>query len=371
MTQPSMKLTPKRKNFKNRNTMLHFVASTDYEDDVIYYTDGGKTWFYNDSLYRNNICVGFVDRTNEQVCRNISLGANTSLWRYTRELFDAFKHYKPIDLTSFDKGDALNILDKSFVSIKAIKNPGYCHHKDYTLAFETVLYLSCVPEPTKEMAEQYKKSLKFVKDEDERVEKAHKKREKAQKAFDKKCFEIAKKYSKGILMGKDWNAKLKNFCTKTRKVYITREEWKELSEFNSKNSFYNTLFSLASLDWGFVDGVYKQKGEYPEHPYISFSSTILNHSKGLPDYADFLYLDDGVIKTTRGVSVEDYKGLVRNLLKNFIKSSDEDRQKFIGLHVGSFVIREWNPEQRYLQVGCHRFYEQTLKEFADYCEKGK
>ena len=50
-------------------------------------------------------------------------------------------------------------------------------------------------------------------------------------------------------------------------------------------------------------------------------------------------------------------------------SSDEARYKFIGLHVGSFVIREWNPEQRYLQVGCHRFYEQTLKEFADYCER--
>lgn len=61
--------------------------------------------------------------------------------------------------------------------------------------------------------------------------------------------------------------------------------------------------------------------------------------------------------------------LVRRLLKKFMASSDEARQKFIGLHVGSFVIREWNPEQRYLQVGCHRFYEQTLKEFADYCER--
>ena len=358
-----------RKYFKNRNTMLHFVASTDYEDDVIYYTDGGKTWFYNDRLYRNNICVGFVDREAEQVCRNISLGENTSLWRYTRELFDAFKHYEPIDLTSFNGIEAASILDKSFISIKAIKNPNYYHHKSYVLAYKTVLFLSTCPDPSEEMAEQYKKSLKFVKDEDEKNEKARKKRERAQKAFDKKCFEISKKYSKGLLIGKDWNEKLKNFCRKNHKVYITVEEWKELSEFNSQYAFYNSLFSLASTEWGMVDGVWKQKSEYPEIPYISFSSSIINQSKGLPVYADFLYLDDDVIKTTRGVSVDDPKGLVRKLLKKFIKSSEEDRQKFIGLHVGSFVIREWNPEQRYLQVVCHRFYEQTLKEFADYCER--
>lgn len=358
-----------RKYFKNRNAMLHFVASTDYEDDVIYYTDGGKTWFYCNRLYRNNICVGYVDREDEQVCRNISLAENTSLWRYMRELFDAFKHYEPIDLTSFTCVDADNILDKAFVSIKAIKNPTYYHHKDYVLAYKTVLFLSYNASPPKEMAEQYKKSLKFVKDEDEKNEKERKKRERAQKAFDKKCFEISKKYSKGLLIGKNWNAKLKNFCSKSHKVYISVEEWKELKEIVFDKPFYNSLFSLASPDWGFVDGVYRQKNECPDNPYISFSAAILNHSKGLPDYADFLYLDEGVIRTSRGVSVEDYNGLVRKLLKKFMASSDEARQKFIGLHVGSFVIREWNPEQRYLQIGCHRFYEQTLKEFADYCER--
>lgn len=358
-----------RKYFKNRNAMLHFVASTDYEDDVIYYTDGGKTWFYCDSLYRNNICVGYVDRNKEQVCRNISLAENTSLWRYMRELFDAFKHYEPIDLTSFDSIEAAHILDKSFISIKAIKNPTYYQNKAYVLAYKTVLFFSY--DPSEEQIEQYKKSLKFVKDEDERNEKERKKRERAQKAFDKKCFEISKKYTKGLLMGKDWNEKLKNFCSKNHKVYISREEWKELKEIVFDKPFYCSLFSLASPDWGFVDGVYKQKSECPENPYISFSAEVLNHSKGLPDYADFLYLDEGVIRTSRGVSVEDYNGLVRKLLKKFMASSDEARKKFIGLHVGSFVIREWNPEQRYLQVGCHRFYEQTLKEFADYCEKGK
>lgn len=359
-----------RKNFKNRNAMLHFVASTDYEDDVIYYTDGGKTWFCNDRLYRNNICVGFVDREAEQVCRNISLGENTSLWRYSRELFDAFKHYEPIELTSFNGIDAGHILDKAFISIKAIKNPNYYHHKAYILAYKTVLFLA-YSLPSDEMTEQYKKSLKFVKDQAKKNEKERKEREKAQKDFDKKCFEISKKYSKGLLIGKDWNEKLKNFCSKNHKVYISVEEWKELKEIVFDKPFYNSFFSLASPDWCFVDGVYKQKSECPANPYISFSSTILNHSKGLPDYADFLYLDEDVIKTTRGVSVEDPKGLVRKLLKRFIKSSDEDRQKFIGLHVGSFVIREWNPEQRYLQIGCHRFYEKTLQEFADYCEKGK
>lgn len=363
-----------RKHFKNRNTMLHFVASTDYEDGVIYYTDGGKTWFFNDRLYRNNNCVGYVDRDAERVCRNISLGENTSMWNYARELFNAFKHYEPIDLTSFNGRDADHILDKSFLSIKAIKNPTYYQHKAYVLAYKTVLFLASCPDPSEEMSKQYKKSLKFVKDEDERTEKARKEREKKQKVFDKKCFETAKKYTKGILMGKDWNAKLMNFCRTYHKVYISLEEWKELEKFLQsfeKHALYCSLFSLASPDYGIVDGVWTKKSEYPETPYISFSSNILNHIKGLPDYADFLYLDGDIIKTTRGVYVEDSKGLVRNLLKKFIKSSDEDRQKFIGLHVGSFVIREWNREQRYLQVGCHRFYEQTLKEFADYCEKGK
>lgn len=355
-----------RKHFKNRNAMLHFVASTDYEDDVIYYTDGGKTWFYCNRLYRNNICVGYVDRKNEQVCRNISLGENTSLWMYMKELFDAFKHYEPIDLTSFDSGVALHILDKSFVSIKAIKNPTYYHHKAYILAYKSVAFTYSCQYPDKEMAAQFKKSLKFVKDEDERNEKARKKRERAKKAFDKKCFEISKKYTKCILIGKDWNTKLKNFCRKNPRVYITVEEWKELQEFLSKNPFYCSLFHLANPDYHYVDGALRQKSECPEHPYISFGSVILRHIKGLPDNSDFLYLDKDVIKTTRGVSVDDPKGLVRKLLKKFIKSSDEDRQKFIGLHVGSFVIREWNPEQRYLQIGCHRFYEQTLKEFADY-----
>lgn len=360
-----------RKNFKNRNAMLHFVASTDYEDDVIYYTDGGKTWFCNDRLYRNNNCIGYVNRETEQVFRNISLGESTSMWQYMRELFDAFKHYEPIDLTSFNGIDAIHILDKSFLSIKALKNPIYYHHKAYVLAYKTAVFLPTCTDPAEELKEQYKKSLKFVKDEDKKNEKKRKEREKAQKAFDKKCFEISKKYSKGLLIGKDWNEKLKNFCRTNHKVYISREEWKELKEIVFDKPFYNSLFSLASPDWCFVDGVYKQKSECPENPYISFSAAILNHSKGLPDYADFLYLDDDIIKTTRGVSVGDPKGLVRNLLKKFIKSSDKDRQKFIGLHVGSFVIREWNPEQRYLQIGCHRFYEKTLKEFADYCEKGK
>lgn len=356
-----------RKHFKNRNAMLHFVASTDYEYDVIYYTDGGKTWLYCDSLYRNNICVGYVDRKKEQVCRNITLAENTSLWRYMRELFDAFKHYEPIDLTSFDQAEATHILDKAFVSIKAIKNPTYYQHKAYVLAYKTVLFFSY--DPSEEQIKQYKKSLKFVKDEDEKNEKARKKRERAQKAFDKKCFEISKKYSKGLLIGKDWNEKLKNFCSKNHKVYISREEWKELKEIVFDKPFYCSLFRLASPEWSFVDGEWKQKSECPNNPYISFSAAVLTHSKGLPDYADFLYLDEGVIRTSRGVSVEDYNGLVRKLLKKFMASSDEARKKFIGLHVGSFVIREWNPEQRYLQVGCHRFYEQTLKEFADYCER--
>ena len=356
-----------RKRFKNRNAMLHFVASTDYEDDVIYYTDSGKTWFYCNRLYRNNICVGYVNRKDEQVCRNISLGENTSLWHYMRELRDAFKHYEQIDLTSFDSVEALHILDKTFISMKAIKNPSYYHHKAFILAYKTTLFFSY--DPSEEQIKQFKKSLKFVKDADEKNEKDRKKHEKAQKAFVKKCFEISKKYTKGILMGKDWNTKLKLFCRAHHKVYISVEEWKELNEFlqsHKNRSLYCPLFSLASPEYVYVDGHWKQKSEYPEQPYISFNPNIVNHIKGLPDYADLLYLDGDIIKTDRGVSVDDPKGLVRKLLQKFIKSSDEDRQKFIGLHVGSFVIREWNPEQRYLQIGCHRFYEQTLKEFADY-----
>ena len=134
---------------------------------------------------------------------------------------------------------------------------------------------------------------------------------------------------------------------------------------------YCNFFSVSSPEYDFLDGVWQKISDVPENPYIYFNPMILNNYKNLQYNADFLYIDKDVIKTTRGVSVDDSKGLIRNLLKKFIKSSDEDRQKFIGLHVGSFVIREWNPERRYLQIGCHRFYEKTLKEFADYCEKGK
>ena len=359
-----------RKNFKNRNAMLHFVASIDYEDDVIYYTDGGKTWFCNDRLYRNNNCIGYVDRETEQVFRNISLGECTSMGQYMRELFDAFKHYEQIDLTSFNDTDANHILDKSFLSIKSIKNPTYHHHKAYVLAYKTVIFLQSFPSLEEEVKEQYKKSLKFIKDEDKKNEKERKEREKAQKAFDKKCFEISKKYTKVLFVGKDWNEKLKNFCTTNRKVYITAEEWKELTRFLQtieKTLLYCNLFSVSGPEYGFVDGLWRKIREVPDNPYIYFNTNIINHYKNLQYNADFLYIDKDVIKTTRGVSVDDSKGLVRNLLKKFIKSSDDDRQKFIGLHVGSFVIREWNPEQRYLQIGCHRFYEKTLKEFGDYC----
>lgn len=75
--------------------------------------------------------------------------------------------------------------------------------------------------------------------------------------------------------------------------------------------------------------------------------------------------DNGDFVTTRGVLVQDQRGLVKKLLKKFVAcKTDKAREKFIGLHVGSFEIREWDTEGQFLQVGCHRFPLKALEQLA-------
>ena len=345
--------------------MLHYTASDAYEPDTIYSADNSQTWFLNNSLYRNNIRVGKVDRVAEELFINVSMRTATSLWRYQEDLKDAFKHYKVVEVVAFTFPEAIDIFYSSIRRVTK-KTVSYHDNKAFVQAYQTVqLYdKDCL----KDYEELYKKSL----DECNRVEieQEEKRREREEKL--KKCREeswkIAQKYIPKALKGKTWNDKLKNFFMKnSRNVPISIEEWKELHKINEAYEYgTNPWWGLNVPKWGYRDGRYQQLEEYPENPFIQLSYSVLQKIKGLPEYSDLLYLDEDCIKTSRGVTVDDSKKLIRGLLKRFINSSDKDKQKFIGLHVGSFVIREWNPEQRYLQIGCHRFYEQTLQEFADF-----
>lgn len=367
MIQELKKLLPKKKCFKKRMQMLHFVASTDYEKGVLYSADGGQTYFIDDKLYRHNVCIAKIDRENERVLVNASFRQATSLWRYQDDLKDAFKHYKFVRLTAFNIIETTAIFNKIVLAMK--NDPTPPDYEEFIEAYDSVLYTGG---ELPEFAELYHEAKKVVEAEEKRREKERKKREREQKRAQELCYKMVKPYLPILLKGKDWNSKLKCFCDNRRSVDIPVEEWQRLHEFEKAQPFWH-YWSISHCDWCFRDGKGWSRDEDtpPPNPRIEISGSVLNRYKGVPDYADFLYLDNDHIKTTRGIDIDDSSKLVRNLLKRFINSSDEARHKFIGLHVGSFVIREWNPEQRYLQIGCHRFYEQTLIEFADYCEKGK
>lgn len=375
MTQPSTKhtLEIKKKNFKGRVTMLHYVASTDYEDDVMYYTNGGKTWFKNNRFYRSDVCIGRVDRETERVFLHIGMHLSGYLWSYQNQLKDAFKHYEPVEVTAFNVEEAWDIFEKCYDRV-ITKPETYEKHKMFVIAYDTLKLYECVL--CVQYQEQYKESLKFIKTEDKRKEKEQKAYEKAVKDYEKECYEAIKKYIPRVLKGKNWNEKLKNFSRDG--IEIPLKEWKELHALSTKEVFpgrytYQDVFSVNGPNYGRrEDGTWGNLTEYPVKPLLYIRQNILNDMKGLPSYADMLYIDGEDIHTTRGVTIRDDGGLVRKLLKRFVAcKTDKERAKFTGLHVGSFVIREWNCEQQYLQIGCHRFYLKTLKEFADFIKKGK
>ena len=361
-------MSNKRVRFRNREALLHFVASTEYENGVSYYTDNGKTLFRNNKLYRAGVCIGRIDRETERVFLHIGMHLSGYLWHYQNQLKDAFKHYTAVDVTSFDMNEAYDLLVEAFDRANT-KPEYYAKHKEFIIAYETIQIME---KPLlKEYTEQYKKSVKFCKAADKEKEKEEKAYLKALKEYQKECYQAIKKYIPLFLKGKNWNEKLKNFSKDG--LVISREEWKELRDLSHKECVtgrytYQHIFSVNGPVYGRrEDGTWGELSEYPTEPKVFLNISVLNDLKGLPDYADHLYIDGEDIHTTRGVVIRDTGGLVRKLLQRFINcKTDKERNKFIGLHVGSYVIREWNPEQLYLQVGCHRFYLKTLKEFADY-----
>ena len=375
MTHTSQKHTHeiKKKHFKDRNSMLHFVASTDYEDDVMYYTNGGKTWFKNNHFYREDLCLGRVDRETERVFIHIGMHLSGYLYHYQNQLKDAFKHYKAVDVTAFNVEEAWDIFERSYDRVLS-KSPNVYKHKYFMIAYETLKLFDV--SLCKEYQKQYKKSLKIIKAEQKRIEAEQKAYEKAVEEYNKECYQAIEKYIPKVLKGKDWNEKLKNFSRDG--IRIPLKDWKELNELSNKQSIpgryiYQDIFSVNGPNYGRrEDGTWGNLSEYPSKPTLYIRQTVLNDIKGLPKYADMLYLDGEEIHTTRGVTIKDDSGLVRKLLKRFVAcKTDKERVKFVGLHVGSYIIREWNCEELYLQIGCHRFYLKTLKEFADFIKKGK
>jgi len=363
----------KKKRFSNRNAMLHYVASTDYENDVIYYTNGGKTWFKNNRFYRSDVCIGRVDRESERVFLHIGMHLSGYLWHYQSQLKDAFKHYEAVEVTSFNVNEAWDIFEKCYDRVLT-KPDTREKHKQFVIAYDTLKLYECVL--CVQYQEQYKKSLKFIKEDDRRIEKAKKAYEKAVKDYEKECYQAIEKYLPKVLKGKNWNEKLKNFSSDG--IDLSLKEWKELYALANKEVLpgrytYQDVFALNGPSYGRrLDGTWGSLKEYPEKPLLYIRTRVLNDMKGLPSDADMLYIDKEYIHTTRGVTIKDTAGLVRKLLKKFVAcKTNKEREKFVGLHVGSYIIREWNPKQHYLQIGCHRFYLKTLKEFADFIKKGK
>ena len=376
MTQKDLKHTsdsvtvPARKTFRNRMQMLHFVASDDYDNETVYSADGGQTQFIDNMLFRNGVQVGQVDRVSERVYVNRSQRRATSLWRYQEDLIDAFKHYQTVGVTAFTYAEAVAIFKGTIYKVFK-KNTSYRDRKDFVEAFETIrIYGTC--EWHEEYQKLYEDCLKSCLAVEKKQEQERQEYEKKRKKQAEEDWKTAKQYVPKFFKGRTWNDKLKHYCSRGgNSLLISAELWKKLDKLQRESEFSNQYWSVNSPDWDVIDGVWQRKGDVPEVPRFYLGRGVLQKLKGTPEYADFLYLDGEFIKTSRGVMLDDSSKLVRNLLKRFINCDDKARQKFIGLHVGSFVIREWNLEQRYLQIGCHRFYEQTLKEFAEFIKKGK
>lgn len=363
-----------RKHFKNRNDMLHFVASTDYENDVMYYTNGGKTWFKNNRLYRDGLCIGRVDRETERVFLHVGMHLSGYLWHYQNQLKDAFKHYKAVNVTAFNVEEAWDIFEKCYD--KVIKKPETpWKHEQFVIAYDTLKLFDV--SLCEQYQEQYKKSFEAVEAEKKRIEEEERAYKEAVEEYRTECYHAIEKYIPKVLKGKNWNEKLKNFSRDG--IRIPLKEWKVLNELNSNREtipgrwMHQDIFTVNGPSYGRrADGTWGNLSQYPEKPTLYIQQRVLNDLKGLPKYADMLYIDGEYIHTTRGVTIRDTGGLVRKLLKRFVAcKTNEERAKFVGLHVGSYIIHEWNCEEQYLQIGCHRFYIKTLKEFADFIKKGK
>ena len=296
------------------------------------------------------------------------------MWYPTRQIKDAFKHFTLKTLMTFNYSEAEEIYQRYFIEVsekitkKAAENfVVICDTIDILTdgqaKYNKDLYKKC-----KEAVDAFTEAARLKREEEERK----------RKEFEKKCYDIADETFNKIFKTKDVQ-KILSSCVRANGYYsffqldypITKKYFKELAELVEKAKFYNPYFDVKH-DWDIT----VQKWVCPEEPKIELNSSfiiqklesILGINCG--SRTDFVYICGDILKTTRGVEVDDSSGLVRKLLKKFVAcKTDKAKEKFTGLHVGSYVIRGWDPEQQCLQVGCHRFHINTLKGLVKTLEK--
>lgn len=361
--------------FMDADRMLHHVASTDYKDTELYHTKNMREWFYKDWYFRDGILVGKVDRENERVLIKLPykeyVGGQTAMYYCTRSLTEAFRHYTPITLTAFDVDEAEMLFKKALLDVMNRKT--YKRMKYFLVATNTYEYLGGnTGDYVKELLEECSQKVSAIDEENRRkLEEDERKRQE----HSEKCYEFTLKYfKKAVNINSSMTKILKAAVTKGEWYYgchmrfdITKKEWEEAHELEY-SKYYNSMF--------YINNHYDEncKRVCPDDPFIEITATFLNtflcKRFGLDysgkNYYDFLFINDnGDFVTTRGVLVQDQRGLVKKLLKKFVAcKTDKAREKFIGLHVGSFEIREWDTEGQFLQVGCHRFPLKALEQLA-------
>lgn len=371
-------MTDKTKDnvFKQTSQMLHTVASNEYNDCELYHTSNGREWFYKDNYFRDDVLVGKVLRDSECILVNSTFesycGSMSSMYWCTRALKDAFKHYKVVSLTAFNKEEAETIFKKALLDVENRKT--YKRMKAFILAAESYKYFGGSTQGYLDELLSLCHTKVDKADEEKRIKKEEEERRRQE--YDDKCYELAKKHFIDVaghtrdiskiltyfLHKRDYNW-YSTFC----KISISKKEWQEAYDL-WYNQYYNRYLDVNKT-WN------EDLSKYvcPPDPtlrlecaFVSrYIDSILGITRDHGEYYDYLTIIDNNFVTTRGVVVKDDTHLVKKLLKKFVAcKTDKARQKFVGFHVGSFEIREWNSEGQYLQVGCHRFHLKALEQLA-------
>lgn len=378
MTQQKKK-QERKKIFRDSSEMLHHVASTEYKRDFLYKTKNGRVFFLNDKLFKDNVQIAHVDRFKENLYvlktyYNDYVGGMSCMFYPTKQIKDAFKHYTCVPLMTFNYSEAEEIYLRFFIEVseKITKKAA----ENFVVICDTIDILSDgQSEYNKDLYKQCKEAVdKF----EEAARLKREKEERERKEFEQKCYDIADKAFNKVFKTKDVQEILSRCHRADRywscfelKYPITKKYFAELAELIEKSKYYNKYFSVKH---GWSSNL--EKWVCPEDPTMDINSSFITEKLesilgiNIGSRTDFVYISGDLLRTTRGVDVDDSSGLVRKLLKKFVAcKTDKARERFIGLHVGSYVIRGWDPEQQCLQVGCHRFHINTLKGLVETLEK--
>ena len=361
--------------FQYTRQMLHYVASSDYKAGELYETKNKREYFLNDKFYRDNVLVGYVDRGSESITVREAYDryrGGLTAYNYATDAFkDAFKHYSVTVLTAFDALEAETIFEKALINCSdrlTAKRAG-----EFVLAYDTLFNLG-IPLYAKH-GEMYKKCKKVFEDDKAKKETKRLERERKEEEYRNKCYQVAVSFlPKSVQRYKHVQTILERFKPihwywDVYKKPLSAKEWEMLRDLDKSAPTYQPYFDY--------DKNYDMDNTctMPAHPEIKIQMSTLTRycaeMLGIYDSnnpTDFVYItSEGDLQTTRGVTVEDRKNLVKKLLKRFLQS--KDKQKFVGTHVGAYEIHEWNPIEQYLQVGCHRFHIKTLEDLFNTCEE--